>query len=403
MRQAYIEEKIPVYIDDICRRFWDAGEEAYLVGGSLRDIMLGRTPSDFDLTASTPPEKTKALFAHMRVIETGIKHGTVTVIYDGEPVEITTFRIDGSYTDSRHPDGVSFTSRVEEDLARRDFTVNAMAYNSRRGLVDPFFGEADLRAEVIRAVGDSRRRFAEDALRIMRAFRFSAQLGFSVDTDTLSGARECMGGLSHIARERIGAEFLKLITSQEPMGALELMAETGAMPYVLGSYLPRDELMARLSEMPREDGARLGFLLCDAEESEARAVLRGLKCSNAQITAALAVIRGARLKIESPADGRRLIGACGAHAKNAVTASYLLGNSLAEAVDWVAGNTAPCTLGDLAVSGRELMEIGIEGREVGKTLDRLLSAVISDPRLNTKETLLKLAERILSAKDEIQN
>ena len=405
MREAEIEKYIPEYVGEICRRFWSVGEEAYLVGGSLRDIMLGRAPSDFDLTASTAPERTMELFADKRVVPTGIKHGTVTVIYDGEPVEITTFRIDGSYTDSRHPDAVSFTSRVEEDLARRDFTVNAMAYNSRRGLVDPFGGEADLRAGVIRAVGDSRRRFAEDALRIMRAFRFSAQLGFSVDTATLSGARECMGGLSHIARERIGAEFIKLVTSQEPMGALELMAETGAMPYVLGSYLPRGELMAGLSKMPREDGARLGFLLCDAEESEAQKILRGLKCSNAQITAALAVIRGARLKIESPADGRRLIGACGAHAKGAVTASVILGNSPAEAIAWVAENTSACTIGDLAVSGRELMEIGIEGREIGKTLERLLSEVIADPRLNTKETMVKLARQfqMQNAECKMQN
>ncbi len=392
MRDTDIEAKLPNYLTDIFNRFYEQGEEAYLVGGSLRDIMRGEAPHDYDLTASAAPEKTKEIFSGFRVIDTGIKHGTVTVIYENEPIEITTFRIDGEYTDSRHPDRVSFTRKIEQDLARRDFTVNAMAYNNRRGLVDPYGGRDDLSLGIIRAVGDSRRRFSEDALRIMRAFRFSAQLGFSVDGDTLSGAVECMGGLSVIARERIGAEFLKLLLSAEPKYALKLMTNSGALPYIMGKYAPNDRIFEDISKMPATDTARLGFLLSRAETDEARQILHGLKYSNAQIKGTLAVARGAKMTLDSQADARRFIGECGIYSEWGVTASVLLGNSPAEAIEWVRDNKAPCTLRELAVGGRELTDMGFSGREVGEVLSHLLAEVIAEPSLNTKEELCRLAE-----------
>lgn len=391
MREAFIEEKIPTYIRDICHRFYNAGEDAYVVGGSLRDIMLGRLPNDFDLATSALPAKTAELFSDKRVIETGIKHGTVTVIADGFPVEITTFRIDGSYTDSRHPDGVCFTGRVEEDLSRRDFTVNAMAYNDRVGLVDPFGGCIDLDKRIIRAVGDSRRRFSEDALRIMRAFRFSAQLGFSIDEDTLSGAVECKDGLANIARERIAAEFLKLVTSDNACDVISLMAKFGILSYITGEYSPKADTVSLLCRMPADAGARLGFFLSDADETEAREVLRALKYSNALITAAAAVVRGSRFAVTDPSDARRLIGNCGAYAENAANASVIRGISHPDAPTWVKGNTAPCKLSDLAVSGRDLMAMGIQGRDVGRILNLLLSRVLETPELNEKHKLTELA------------
>ena len=392
MRDINIEKKIPSYIWDVCGRFYGVGEDAYVVGGSLRDIMLGREPSDFDLAASALPQVTSKLFSDMRVIETGIKHGTVTVIVEGSPIEITTFRIDGSYTDSRHPDGVSFTGRVEEDLARRDFTVNAMAYNDRSGLVDPFGGRDDLSKRIIRAVGDSRKRFSEDALRIMRAFRFSAQLDFEIEPDTLSGAELCREGLANIARERIAVELLKLITSDVPEKALRLMVDAGVLAYITGEYLPDKETVRLLSGMPKDEGARLGFLLVGADEDRAREILRSLKISNALTTAALAVRRGAHRRIESPADARRLIGECGVHAKNAAVASVLLGNSIADAPIWVEKNNAPTSLRDLKVTGKDLIDIGITGKSVGIILNDILRAVIEEPRLNEKQTLLEMAK-----------
>ena len=392
MRDPRIEEKIPSYIWDICHRFYGVGEDAYVVGGSLRDIMLLRDPNDFDLATSCLPERTAELFSDMRVIETGIKHGTVTVMVNGAPVEITTFRIDGSYTDSRHPDGVSFTGRIEEDLARRDFTVNAMAYNDRAGLVDPFGGRADLMGSVIRAVGDSRKRFTEDALRIMRAFRFSAQLGFCVDGDTLEGAAACREGLGNIARERIAVEFLKLLTSPEPREALALMEQGGILPYITGGYAPRAETVALLSDMPKDGGGRLGLFLSDTDTESAKSILRSLKYSNALTVAALAVVRGSCRAINTPTDARRLIGECGAHAENAALASSLLGNSPKDAPLWVRENKAPCGLGELAVSGRDLMSVGFCGRDVGRILRILLDRVLEEPSLNERETLLAIAE-----------
>ena len=219
----------PSYADKIIRRLEAHGKSAYIVGGSVRDMLLGLTPHDYDITTDALPEQTAQIFVDMRVIATGIKHGTLTVISDGYPGEITTFRIDGSYSDSRHPDSVSFTADVTADLARRDFTVNAMAYSAERGLVDPFGGQRDLESKILRAVGEPKMRFREDALRIMRAFRFCAQLGFDVDPRTLDACEQERMGLEHIARERIGAETIKLLTSRSPSKPLTLMRERGIL------------------------------------------------------------------------------------------------------------------------------------------------------------------------------
>ena len=181
---------IPSYVKVIMNRIDGAGYEAFAVGGSLRDILLGKEPHDWDVTTSALPEEAMALFPDMHVIPTGIKHGTVTVVSSGFPIEITTYRVDGDYTDSRRPDKVQFTRNIEDDLSRRDFTVNALAYNEKRGLVDLFDGKNDLENKILRAVGDPEKRFTEDALRIMRAFRFSAQLGFDIEESTLAAAKK---------------------------------------------------------------------------------------------------------------------------------------------------------------------------------------------------------------------
>ena len=230
--------ELPTYITTLMDRFACAGEEVYLVGGSLRDLMRGEIPHDYDLATSATPQKTASLFPDCRVIETGIRHGTVTVLFEGNPIEITTFRQDGDYLDGRHPTSVTYTDQICEDLARRDFTVNAMAYHPKVGLVDPFGGRSDLKNKVLRGVGDPHRRIAEDALRIMRAYRFSAQLGFTIEEDTALACQESRDKLSGIAKERIAAEFLRLLTSDAPGRTLEQMAEHGILPYVTGEYSP---------------------------------------------------------------------------------------------------------------------------------------------------------------------
>ena len=191
----------------------DAGYEAYLVGGCVRDMLRMKTPKDYDITTSATPEQTKAVFSDRQIIETGIKHGTMTVVMDGVGYEITTFRIDGNYSDGRHPDSVKFTKTIDDDLSRRDFTINAMAYNKERGFVDPYNGFWHLQCETIRCVGNPVLRFQEDGLRILRAMRFACVFGYNIDEDTAYGMRVCKEKLECVSKERIRAELDKMIVT----------------------------------------------------------------------------------------------------------------------------------------------------------------------------------------------
>ena len=217
-----------IYIPPFVRCVMDAldagGYRAYLVGGSLRDMLRGEEPHDFDLTTDATPDEMIALLSPLfRVIPTGVAHGTVTVMSEGNPIEITTHRVDGAYLDARHPEAVAFTRALGEDLSRRDFTVNAMAYHPEVGLVDLFSGREDLERGVIRAVGDPETRFREDALRILRAFRFSAKLCFAIDEATLVGAKRARGGLAHISVERIFVELCGLLEAQKAARGLDAL------------------------------------------------------------------------------------------------------------------------------------------------------------------------------------
>lgn len=391
----------PNYVQDIIDRLENSGESAYIVGGSLRDILLGIQPHDYDVTTSALPLRTLEIFSDMRVIETGLKHGTVTVISQGEPIEVTTFRIDGEYTDSRHPDSVSFTDDITADLSRRDFTVNAMAYNKERGLVDPFGGSEDVKRGILRAVGDPEKRFTEDALRIMRAFRFSAQLGFSIEENTLKGAGGCAEGLSNIARERIGNEFIKLITSEHPISPLKAMKDNGILKYALGDYTPSEALIDSLPRMPRTDTARLGLLLSETDKDSGREILHGLRCSGKQITGALAVASGSARCVTTAKDARALIAVTGVYATDAALASVLRGISpVGAAEETEKQKNTPSRLQDLKINGKVLSEMGAKGKLIGSTLDRLLAAVIEDPSLNERETLMEMAEKIMKESRE---
>ena len=386
-----MEIKVPEYVEQLIERLEANGKEAYIVGGSLRDTLLGKSPSDYDMTTSALPTEMLEIFSDYRVIETGLKHGTLTVISQGRPVEITTFRIDGGYTDSRHPDSVSFTRSLSKDLERRDFTVNAMAYNRSVGLVDIFGGESDLERKIIRAVGEPRRRFEEDALRIMRAFRFSAQLGFEIENDTLACAIECREGLSNIAIERIFSELLRLLLSPYPQIPLMLMKRGGILKYMLGEYLPSDRLISLVSSAPLSDTARLGLLLCEAAPEAQSEILTALKCSNRQRSGALAVARGGCESPAREADVSRFISKYGENAENALRVSVLLGNSREEVLALARTNSAPRSIKELAVDGADLALLGFEGREIGRMLARLLDLSLDDPSINSKEELLRIA------------
>jgi len=223
---------LPDEVHTALTRLRAAGYEAYVVGGCVRDACMGRVPGDYDITTSALPEETETVFSGDRIIETGLKHGTVTVLLNGAPLEITTFRVDGTYSDGRHPDAVSFTGSLTEDLSRRDFTMNAMAFAPDTGFADPFGGQGDIADRVIRCVGDPETRFTEDALRILRALRFAAVLGFSLDPETAAAARKCGNLLRLVSAERIAAELTKLLCGGD---ARRVLTE---YPDILGAVLP---------------------------------------------------------------------------------------------------------------------------------------------------------------------
>ena len=382
----------PAYVGEVLTRLAAAGEEAYIVGGSLRDALLGLPAHDFDIATSALPEKTLRVFSDRRVIETGLKHGTVTVILSGEPVEITTFRRDGDYSDGRHPDTVSFTDRITEDLSRRDFTVNAMAYHPDRGLVDPFGGQTDLAARTLRAVREPTLRFTEDALRILRAFRFAAQLGFSIEPATLAATAACREGLSRIARERVAVEFIRLCCSPDAARSMGLMQETGVLPYVVGEFVPDERALSVISDMPATDTARLGMLFFQATPEKISEILHSLRCSSRTVRGTLAVARGASMRVSNEREATALRASVGEFAAEAVRASVLLGISPEGAEALVADNRVPTSIGELAVSGKDLMALGIQGQGIGQMLSYLLDMVMAEPAYNTKETLLALCE-----------
>ncbi len=384
--------RYPDYAEKIISRLEASGESAYIVGGSVRDILLGREPYDYDIATSSLPEKTAELFSDMKVIATGLRHGTLTVVCDLHPVEITTYRIDGSYTDMRHPDGVRFTKDICADLSRRDFTVNAMAYNRTRSLVDIFGGREDIKNKLLRAVGDADERFREDALRIMRAFRFCAQLGFDIEENTLEACARQAEGLRCIARERIGSELIKLLCSQNVSRALEYMLECEVFPYVTGEFLPQRSVIQKIEKMQSDDTARLGFLLFGADEEAARAVLSSLRTSTKQTTGALAVMRGAQMRVADRKDARKLLAAVGAYAPSAARASELMGISESGAYELVAREQdAPHSLKDLALNGKDIAALGVRGKQIGEILEWLLAYVLEYPEQNQREVLIKMA------------
>ena len=269
-----------------------AGYAAYAVGGCVRDSLLGRTAHDWDLCTSALPQQVMELFGAEQCIPTGLQHGTVTIKYGGQLYETTTFRTEGSYTDGRHPDAVQFVPDVREDLARRDFTINAMAYNEAEGLVDPFGGQADLQNGLLRAVGEPQQRFTEDALRILRLYRFAARFGFALDAATARAARQLAPHLDCISAERIQEELAKLLTAPQPGAYLEPAVLAVVLPELTPAALDAarpvvDACPAGEKNLPVRWAALLGAL----GETDTRRVLKRLRCSNACIEETAVLVR----------------------------------------------------------------------------------------------------------------
>lgn len=391
------EVKCPKYVRFAINTLESSGYEAFVVGGGLRDTLLGRAPDDFDIATSALPEQTLSVFSDFYTIPTGLKHGTVTVMIDGAPLEITTYRIDGEYSDSRHPESVVFASKIEEDLSRRDFTVNAMAYNERVGFVDVFGGMRDLEAKILRAVGEADKRMEEDALRIMRAFRFSAQLSFDIEENTLRAIRDKAHLLSNISGERKGVELLKLLTSKSPEGSLRNMIDTGVWKVISPEFVPSERSISALQRVESDPCERLAALLFDCDTETARRLLRSLKYSNAIISSTLTLIQRRSCAFESDADLRRFIIHYGELSASMARIAEALGEKgyPAESDVLRMSSESFCrSVSDLAIGGDALLKMGFEGKEIGKALNRLFETVIDDPSANTAEKLTSELERI---------
>lgn len=380
---------LPPQIQYILQTLEEAGHEAYLVGGCVRDALLGKTPYDFDICTSALPQQTMALFD--RTVPTGIAHGTVTVLYEGETAEVTVFRREGTYSDHRRPDAVTFTDSLTEDLARRDFTVNAIAMDRRGQLRDPFGGCSDLEAGLLRCVGDPHARFREDALRMFRCLRFSAQLGFAIHPDTLSALRANAGGGRFVAPERSRTELEKTLLSPRPRVLEQAVALGLAAPMIPPGAcdLHRLELLPALA-LPRWT-ALIRALMDAGLVTDPEATLRSLRLDKHTLRAVTGGIAAAAAGL--PEDRTAMKQLLRRVDDDTAQCAMACGNydGLTALRDDILKQNEPCRIGHLAVGGGDLTKLGLEGTRVGAVLNRLLDAVIEDPTLNAPAPLLKLA------------
>ena len=397
MTQMHID--LPPYVATVLDRLYANGHTAYVVGGSLRDLMLGGIPHDWDVTTSARPEQTLAAFADFTTIPTGLKHGTVTVLIEHHPIEVTTYRIDGTYTDSRRPDSVTFTDRLSEDLARRDFTVNAMAYSPAGGLVDLYGGREDLAAGILRAVGEPHRRFTEDALRILRGFRFSAQLDFTIEQKTLDAMHDTREGLCKISAERILAEISRLLISPATARGWRALCNADMLSYILPRTAkmqtrPLADTAHGLNALPPSLAIRLAWLFFGMEQEDIRADLNALKPSTQLKEDVLLLTERSAPPAEiTPAGARRLIRHYGDLTDDAMSLWECAGHDVSELrafADQVRAEGFCRSIAELAVSGNDLIAIGIHGRALGETLKGLLEYVTDHPEDNRRELLLEL-------------
>ena len=400
-----IAAQVPAYVRAVMQTLEGASRRGYLVGGSLRDLLLGKTPHDFDLTTDATPDEMVKIFSDFRVIPTGLKHGTLTVLSDGQPVEVTTHRVDGEYRDSRRPESVCFTRRLAEDLSRRDFTVNAMAWSEGTGLVDLFGGQEDLRRGVIRAVGDPAVRFTEDALRILRAFRFSAQLDFEIEESTLTAAREARKGLERISAERIFSEITRLLVSAAAARGLGALFAAQCEKQVFFDTVPCLNKIEALEDLPANAALRLAFLLRECSADAAGALCRRLRASNAFTDEVTGILKALKESMpETPYQARRFVSTFWGSWQGALDLRQAMGENVEQTYllcKRVAKNGTALSIRGLAVSGKELQDaVGVRPAQTGALLSRLQDLCWEEPSRNKKSILLELASEICRGEKE---
>lgn len=406
--------EVPKKVQTIIRTLQEHGYDAYAVGGCVRDSLLFRIPADWDITTSAKPMEVKKIFK--RTVDTGLQHGTVTVLIEKEGFEVTTYRIDGEYEDSRHPKEVIFTGNLEEDLKRRDFTINAMAYNNETGLVDLFSGREDLQNKVVRCVGNPQERFTEDALRILRAVRFSAQLGFSIDEKTKEAAKELAPTLQKISAERIQTELLKLLISANPQ-YLKIAWELGITKVVLPEFdvmMETDigeKTLRAFSHTNADKVERLAILFANMEETPEKSrdlskkILRRLRFDNDTIQKVSELVFWHTCPWEEKKKAVRIVlSQCtpslfpillNIHRaellaeKNPDTEKLEFLKKSRQFYEEIMENKECISIKMLAVSGKDFIEQGVEpGKRIGELLSACLKIVLENPEKNTKEYLL---------------
>ena len=438
---------VPKKVQYIIESLMSAGYEAYIVGGCVRDSLLEKEPDDWDITTTARPDEIKKLF--VKTVDTGIQHGTVTVIIQGECFEITTYRIDGEYVDGRHPTEVQFTSNLVEDLKRRDFTINAMAYNPIVGLVDIFRGQEDIEKKIIRCVGNAQERFQEDALRIMRAVRFAAQLGYCIEPITLQAIQELAPTLQKISAERIQVELTKLLTSKNPQ-ILELAFQTGITNVILPEFDILMEIeqhnphhqysvgmhtLQALKQVEADKNLRLAVLFHDMGKAHTKTVdrvgidhfyghagvskkivnevLKRLRFDNKTIRKVSTLVENHDNKIETNAYSirclLRIIGRDNFIDLLKVKRADVLAQSnykqkeklehlelLEEIYNKIVMDRECISIKELDINGKDILELGLfQGKEVGEILEKLLDLVIINPNLNKKNILLDKIKELM--------
>ena len=430
--------KIPDKVKFIIDTFYENNYEAFMVGGCIRDFLLSKEPKDYDIATSALPNITESLFE--KTIPTGIKHGTITVLLDKEPFEVTTYRVEGEYKDNRRPDEISFVTNIKDDLSRRDFTINAFAYNSKEGLKDYFNGLEDLQNKIIRTVGDSNKRFNEDALRMMRAIRFASQLDFNIEKSTLDGIKKNKNLLKNISSERIRDELCKLLLSDNPRKGLNLLKDCGVLDVIIPELTSLigfnhktkdynedlfDHTLSVVENTPNDLILRLSALFHDIgkpkvndniSEDITRKILTRLHFDNKTIKSVCILIKEYMnvLGNSTDIDIKRFINRTSkeniysllefqkAHVlslKNSDLDLYEL-NDIKNKIDNIINSNTPLSIKDLNIDGSILTkELNLKpGKVIGETLNYLLEVVLNNPNLNNETILLEKAKTFIQNK-----
>ena len=430
--------KIPDKVKFIIDTFYENNYEAFMVGGCIRDFLLSKEPKDYDIATSALPNITESLFE--KTIPTGIKHGTITVLLDKEPFEVTTYRVEGEYKDNRRPDEISFVTNIKDDLSRRDFTINAFAYNSKEGLKDYFNGLEDLQNKIIRTVGDSNKRFNEDALRMMRAIRFASQLDFNIEKSTLDGIKKNKNLLKNISSERIRDELCKLLLSDNPRKGLNLLKDCGVLDVIIPELTSLigfnhktkdynedlfDHTLSVVENTPNDLILRLSALFHDIgkpkvndniSEDITRKILTRLHFDNKTIKSVCILIKEYMnvLGNSTDIDIKRFINRTSKEniysllefqkdhvlsLKNSDLDLYEL-NDIKNKIDNIINSNIPLSIKDLNIDGSILTkELNLKpGKVIGETLNYLLEVVLNNPNLNNETILLEKAKTFIQNK-----